>query len=510
MSIRSIASLILSCAVALEAQSAAVTNGPVRALSLAEAIQMSVSHSLALQIERYTPEMAGYAVGAAYGYYDPAFTFSGRQDFRSSPGAFDPRLGTFTTPNESWTESFASGLTGYAATGLRYELFATLGRNSGEFSFTSATNPTPFLIDRPFEYRSQVGINFTQPLLKNFWADAGRTKIRISKSDLKISEQGLTFALMDTVARVQQAYYELIAARDDIGVKQKAVELAQRVASDTRKKVEVGTEASLAEKLAESQAATARSDLLTARNNAARAENALKNLLTDNYGPLHDTVLEPTEGLVRVPETFNRAESWTAGLQRRPDYQQLKEELEKQNILLRFDHNQLFPQLDLVGTVLRNGLSDTLGGTADRVRGGDNPGWGGGGVLTVPLTLKAERNNYKLRKAAQKQAVLRLKKLEQDILVQIDDAVNQAQSDFDRIDATRQARIYAEDALRAEEIKLQNGKSTITEVLRVQRDLTAARSAEIRALADYNKSLSGLYFKEGTTLERNRISVQTR
>ena len=241
-----------------------------------------------------------------------------------------------------------------------------------------------------------------------------------------------------------------------------------------------------------------------------RGELFPENLLTDNYAPLHDTLLEPTEGLVRVPETFNRAESWAVGLQRRPDYQQLKEELEKQNILLRFDRNQLFPQLDLVGTVLRNGLADSLGGSTEKIRGGDNPGWGGGGVLTVPLTFKAERNNYKLRKSAQKQSLLRLKKLEQDILVQIDDAVNQAQSDFDRIDATRQARIYAEDALRAEEIKLQNGKSTITEVLRVQRDLTAARSAEIRALADYNKSLADLYFKEGSTLERNRISVQTR
>ena len=494
----------------LNARAETATNRATRALSLAEAVQLSVSHSLALQIERYTPEMAGYALEAAFAYYDPTFTFSGRQDFNSSPGAYDPRVGTFATPNDTWTESFTSGLGGYAPTGLRYDLFATEVRTSGEFFSTSPTNPTPLVIERPFMYRSQVGVNFTQPLLKNFWADAGRTKIRISKSDLKISELGLAFALMNTVARVQQAYYELIAARDDIGVKRKAVELAEKVASDTRKKVEVGTEASLAEKLAESQAASARSDLITARNAAARAENALKNLLTDNYAPLHDTALEPTEGLVRVPETFNRVESWAAGLQRRPDYQQLKEELEKQNILLRFDRNQLFPQLDLVGTVLRNGLADSLGGSTERVRGGDNPGWSGGGVLTVPLSFKAERNNYKLRKSAQKQSLLRLKKLEQDILVQIDDAVNQAQSDFDRIDATRQARIYAEDALRAEEIKLQNGKSTITEVLRVQRDLTAARSAEIRALADYNKSLADLYFKEGSTLERNRISVQTR
>ena len=54
----------------------------------------------------------------------------------------------------------------------------------------------------------------------------------------------------------------------------------------------------------------------------------------------------------------------------------------------------------------------------------------------------------------------------------------------------------------AEQKKLENGKSTSFVVLQLQRDATAARSAEIRALADYNKAQAALAKSEGTTLDK--------
>jgi outer membrane protein TolC len=129
-------------------------------------------------------------------------------------------------------------------------------------------------------------------------------------------------------------------------------------------------------------------------------------------------------------------------------------------------------------------------------------------VLTVPLTFRSERSNYRLAKAAQKQALLRLKQLEQDIVLQINDAVKLAQRNYERVASARQAREFAEAALEAEQQKLESGKSTTFVVLELQTKLTRARSAEIQALADYNKSLADLYFREGTTLERNRIELK--
>jgi outer membrane protein TolC len=211
-----------------------------------------------------------------------------------------------------------------------------------------------------------------------------------------------------------------------------------------------------------------------------------------------------------MPESFNLTDSYESGLKNRPDFNKLKQELEKQKIILKFHHNQLFPSLDLIGTLGWSGLDTNFEAAVQQVRGGDNPRWGGGVIFTVPLTLRAERSSYNAAKAAQTQAVLRLKQLEQEILLQIDDAVKLGQRNYERVLSARQAREFAEAALEAEQQKLESGKSTTFVVFELQSKLTRARSAEIEALADYNKSLVELHFREGSTLQRNRIVVQTK
>jgi outer membrane protein TolC len=81
---------------------------------------------------------------------------------------------------------------------------------------------------------------------------------------------------------------------------------------------------------------------------------------------------------------------------------------------------------------------------------------------------------------------------------------------FDQIGSTRKARTYAEAALAAEEKKLQNGLSTSFFVLQLQETLTAARTAEVEALADYNRAVTQLSFAEGTILQRHRLRIGSR
>ena len=93
-------------------------------------------------------------------------------------------------------------------------------------------------------------------------------------------------------------------------------------------------------------------------------------------------------------------------------------------------------------------------------------------------------------------------------MAQVEDTVKLAKTNFRRVDATKEARLFAESALEAEQKKLETGRSTSFFVLQFQRDLTSARSAEAQALADYNKALAQLAFDEGTTLERNKLDLQ--
>ena len=85
-----------------------------------------------------------------------------------------------------------------------------------------------------------------------------------------------------------------------------------------------------------------------------------------------------------------------------------------------------------------------------------------------------------------------------------------AQSDYQSVDATRQARIYAEAALDAEQKTYAVGKATTFEVLQYQSALTTARGQEIRALANYEEALANLAQQEGSTLEHNGINLEAK
>src|SRR6185436_10886095 len=115
------------------------------------------------------------------------------------------------------------------------------------------------------QYSADVGVNLRQPLLKNLWIDAPRMTIKVAKRNLKISEYDFAFQVMTSVLLAEQNYYNLIAARDLVIARQKAFETADRFAFETARKVQVGTLAPLEEKLAQSESARARAELIEAR-----------------------------------------------------------------------------------------------------------------------------------------------------------------------------------------------------------------------------------------------------
>jgi outer membrane protein TolC len=230
--------------------------------------------------------------------------------------------------------------------------------------------------------------------------------------------------------------------------------------------------------------------------------------LSDAYTNKWATVsILPTDKLVAIPQVYNLQESWRKGLAQGPAIQQLRLGLDIDKEQVRFARNQLFPRLDAIGSYGYNGSSKEFSGALDQIRNGDNPFWSVGGQFSMPLSLTRERNNLKIAKASLERATLGVKQNEQGILITIENDIGNAQSNFERVSATREARLYAEAALDAEQKKLQNGKSTSFVVLQLQKDLTDARSAEIRALTDYNISLAQLALDEGSVLERRNVNI---
>jgi outer membrane protein TolC len=181
--------------------------------------------------------------------------------------------------------------------------------------------------------------------------------------------------------------------------------------------------------------------------------------------------------------------------------------VEQQGLNLKYARNQVYPELDLIGTYGYNGSSREFSGTFNQINEADRPFYTYGAQLSVPLSNIKARNSLKSAKATEQQLLLRLKQLEQNIMVQIDNAVGVARSAYESVQATKQARIYAEAALDAEQKKYAVGKSTTFTVLQLQNNLTSARSQEIRALANYEQALATLSQQEASTLERDKIDI---
>jgi outer membrane protein TolC len=196
-------------------------------------------------------------------------------------------------------------------------------------------------------------------------------------------------------------------------------------------------------------------------------------------------------------------------LSQRPDLLQARENIERQGIVLKYLKNQIYPELDLVGSYAFTGTGAGYNEALDGIQKANSPSWTFGAQLTLPLGgNRTARETYLSNKSQKEQLVVQLKQLEQNIMVQIAVSVEQAQTLFAQVDATRQSRVFAEAALEAEQKKLDHGRSTSFVVVQLQRDLTTARLAEIAAVSQYNQALAQLALNEGTTLERDNLSLE--
>ena len=450
-----------------------------RNLSLEDCVQIALQHNLDVQIHRLNPDLSRLSLRAAYGAYDPNFSISGEHNYSQSPGGYDAQ-GRHYTGTESDVNQGNAGFSGLLPWGLTYTLGGSMSDTYGLYPPTTVPNPAkPYVITNsfldlnsgnhiaylstnylnqtvaePFESATmQAALQLRQPLLKNFWINNTRLQIILDKKSLKSSELDFRSQVMNTIFQVEQAYYNLVYSRDNVGVQKLALELAERLLAENKKRVEVGALAPLDEKQAESQVASSQAAVLSAESDLATQQRRLKVLLSDDYTQWQSSNIKPTEALLAIPATFNLQESWRLGMTLRPDLLQQKLSLEKQGYVVKYQQNQLFPQLDLYGSYGYVGSSPDMTPTSAQIQNRENPFWTVGSQMTMPLGNTAARHNYRAAKVTKDQIALQLKQLQQNILITIENDVDVARTAFLRSSATREARLYAAAALerRAEE-----------------------------------------------------------
>lgn len=510
MCVRLLAGIVLSGALVVSAQTNVPVAGP-RAMALADCIDLALSRNLDLQIEHLSTEIARYNLSGAYGAYIPNLSFGAEHDYSSAPGMFDPKKFNPYFPFELDTDNSGPSLEGRLPLGFSYELSARAGENRSRTDFGGDPDyikDFPGGIRLTNNYFADIGLSIRQHLLKDFWIDEYRQTLLFRRKELKMSEQALQFQIMKTVLAVELGFDDVLAAREQIRVEEKLLEVRQELVAETRRRVEVGDMPPLESEQAQTRLQMTLTALAAARELSAARQNALKSLFTDNFREWAEVDLEPMGSLLAIKAEFNRQRSFQAAMKNRPDLAEARLAAEKSTVAVQYRKNQLFPALDFIGRYGGLGSQSDFGASVSEAVRFTQPNYYYGVVVSFPLSNVAERNSYRASKAAKQIAELQLKKAEQAILVEVADYINQAESRYAQVDSTRKARTYAEAALAAEWKKLQNGLSTMYMVLELQEVLRAAQTAEIQAQVSYNKALAQLAFAEGSTMARHHLRLE--
>jgi outer membrane protein TolC len=136
------------------------------------------------------------------------------------------------------------------------------------------------------------------------------------------------------------------------------------------------------------------------------------------------------------------------------------------------------------------------------------PDYGVGIKLTIPLRNRSAEADLARDRLALRQQEIRLRLLEKQVRVEIENALTAIEQAGATIEAAAREREFQEQALAAEEEKLSVGVSTTYIVIQYQRDFAQARAAEVAATAYFAKARAALDRALGELLPRHGISME--
>lgn len=489
-------------------------------ISLADAALRALQNNLDISISRQTKESHLTEIVVEQAKFDPTLSVNGQYNRQVSPlnrpvlGFTDPTLSTIQTFDQN-TTSLTADITQNLVTGGNFDLNYSPARSSvggAQACFGKpATDPVcskgGFLFNPA--WTGGLALTLTQPLLRNAGIDVNKTFIKIAQNNAMVEEHVFRDRVLSVLATVEQTYWEVVFANDNLKVAEAALKAAQELLASNRAKAKAGIMSIVDVLQAEAAVASRVEQVLVAEKVIRDQEDQLRRLLNPGEEELRlDVRLAPTDKPVVALEPISLQETIDIAIEQRPEIVQAKKNVETSELNTKFAKNQLLPTLSFQGTMGMAGLGSDYGDSFNRNLSGDFYNYGAGLVLSYPLGNRSAWSTYNKRQLEGKNAEASLVNVRQLIIVGVKEAVRRVQTDFKRIETTRSARIMAEKQLQAEQERLKVGLSTTRFVLDFQRDLATAQGNELRAIVDYNKSLSNLSRHKATTLDRYNLQLQ--
>lgn len=459
-------------------------------------------------------------VGAPVPSFDPAITGTLQLDRNESisPSSFANPI----TSTNTGTVDF-----GYQQ-GFHWGTNLSVGFNNSRVTTSSNfTRLSPAL-------NSNFRATLTQPLLSGFGVLPNTRFIKISKNNREISDVAFRLQVITTVNQIQNIYWDLVNAYENVKVQQEALAVAEKTLSDNKKQVEIGTLAPIEVVRAQSGVATSQQSLILAQTTLQLQQlltkNALSRTLVDPA--LADAEVIPTDTMA-VPEkepVVPTEDLVNEALAHRPELAESRIDLTNRDINTRSAKNALLPTLSLFAYYGGSGLggaqnpinvcgrpgappfgctasSDvqpfvSYGGTVGQLFDSTAPDKGAGLQLNIPLRNRTAQANQVRSQLELRQAQMLLQQQENLVRIQVRNAQFSVQQNRAAVEAAKAAVELAKQSLDAEQKKYALGASTTTLVLQQQSALTQAESNQVNAVANYEKSRVELDRSIGATLDR--------
>ena len=461
--------------------------------------------------------------GAPIGNFDPVITANLNINHRTSPltgfiaqqflGVDQVQTNTGTA-NFTYQQAFTSGTS-----------ISMIWNNNRAASLLNSLNP---------QVNGNYQFQITQRLLQGFGFGPNRRNIRIAKNNREVSDLVFRQQVILTVTQVENVYWDLVSALEDVKVRERSVAVAEKLHKDNQRQVEIGTLAPIEIVRAEAEVARTRQDLIVAQTTAQQLETSLKNLVLRDVSdpvlaaarvvPTDRITVPPVEPVVPVQDLIATA------LSARPELAQSRIDMRNREISIRALRNGMLPSVDLFGywggagtagqpttfrrpgqtqpSQIASGFVGGLGTALDQMFGGNFPDKAFGVQISIPLRNRRAQADAAQAQVEERQAQLRLRQLENTVRAEVRNAVIALQQNRARLDAALKQRELQQRTLEAEQKKFQFGASTIFLVIQAQRDLAEAEGGVVRALGNYMKSRVELGRSTGETIVKNGIILE--
>lgn len=518
-------------------------------LSLDDAIRRALASNNDIEISRDDVRLQETSIRSIQGFYDPVFTVTPSYNRNSTTGS--AATNDFTV-NSDVRGSIRPG-------GGNYQLFFNNTRTENAFSQAQVSNGS-IGSGTSAIFLSSTGIRYTQPLLRNLSIDSNRRALKIARRRLEQTDADFRRTTIDTIARVQNAYWDLVFALRDQQNRQANLDLSRENLRQIEARIAAGASAPLARAEVETELANRESDVLVATQQVSVAENSLKQLLLkDATSAEWGQPFVPTDRPAFNTDAISLDAALKDAMDNRYELQRLKFERDINAIDIKYFRNQTRPQIDLNTTfsldglsrggastdsslfpqfsgndlTLLNGLNQVrtvnnlplilnpdvvVPGTPDYFVGGfsrslrnlfrsDAPNYTVGVTISFPFRNRTAKANLAGAEITKNQLDTRTRIQEQSVVVEVRNAVQAVETGRQRVLSARRARENAQIQLDGERRLFDSGRSTSFLLFQRENALTNARNSEIRAETDYNKAIANLQKATSTTFELNNITV---